>query len=79
MLGESSLLQQLFLEPKTITGIGRLLALVPLLLSISIVYKTIRCRKLTSIPLASLGLTATILAGMLLVGGVLLVTYKLLA
>lgn len=75
----SGLFESLFLQPKIITGMGRLLMLVPLLFSIAVVYKTIRCQKLSSIPLASLGLTLMILAGMMLVGVVLLVSFRLLA
>lgn len=72
-------LHDLFIKPKLITGVGRLLMLIPLTLSISIVYKTIRCRTAASIPLASLTLCIMILAGMLLVGAILLVTYRILA
>lgn len=75
----AGLFESLFLQPKIITGMGRLLMLVPLLFSIAVVYKTIRCPKLSSIPLASLGLTLMILAGMMLVGVVLLVSFRLLA
>jgi hypothetical protein len=47
-------LEALFVRPIQISGIGRLAMLLPLTLSVSIVYKTIRCRRLRSVPLASL-------------------------
>ncbi|MCA9254302.1 MAG: hypothetical protein KDA33_01635 [Phycisphaerales bacterium] len=62
-----------------IRGVGRLLMLVPLILSVSIVYKTIRCVDLKKIPLASIKLCVMILAGMLAIGFSLFVTFKLLA
>ncbi len=72
-------LHYLFIQPKTINGSARLLMLVPLALSISIVYKTIRCRDLKSIPLAAAGLCAMILVGMFAVGAFLLLTFRWLA
>lgn len=72
-------LHYLFVQPKTISGIGRLLMLLPLALSISIVYKTIRCKSLSAVPWASLTLTVMIVVGMLLVGSALLLTYETLA
>jgi len=77
MLAE--LLQSLFIKPAEITGIGRLAMLLPLTLSISIVYKTIRCERLRVIPAASLTLCFTIFAGMMLIGVVLLLVFRLLA
>lgn len=75
----SEYLPDLFIEPMRITGIGRLLMLVPLALSISIVYKTIRCDRLSAVPAASLSLCFLIVAGMLLIGVFLLVLFLLLA
>ncbi|MBK8268421.1 MAG: hypothetical protein IPK83_09020 [Planctomycetes bacterium] len=75
----ANILHDLFIEPKIITGQGRLLMLLPLAMSISIVYKTIRCQKLSAVPLASLSLCITIVVGMLLVGAALLLTYEFLA
>ncbi|MCG8405880.1 MAG: hypothetical protein MI923_11860 [Phycisphaerales bacterium] len=69
----------LFVKPIPITGTGRLLMLVPLALMVSVVYRTIRCERLRSVPLASLSLCFMIVTGMLLIGVVLLAAYHLLA
>ncbi len=74
-----SLLRDLFVEPAQIRGIGRLLMLVPLTLMVSVVYKTIRCERLASVPMASLSMTFTIVTLMLLIGALLLVAFRLLA
>jgi hypothetical protein len=42
--------QSLFVQPIPITGFGRLGMLLPLALSISIIYKTIRCDHISQIP-----------------------------
>lgn len=68
-----------FVRPIPITGIGRLLMLVPLALMVSIVYKTIRCERLRSVPLASVSLCFMIVTGMMLIGVFLLAAYHLLA
>lgn len=70
---------ELFVRPVTITGLWRLGMLVPLTLSISIVYKTMRCEKLSSVPAASLVLCLMILTCMGLIGVVLLGAFRLLA
>ena len=54
--------------PIPLTGLQRLLLLIPLCLSISIVYKTTRCARLGDIPLATLALWLTIIGGMVGVG-----------
>jgi hypothetical protein len=72
-------LHSLFVRPMTITGIWRLGMLVPLALSISIVHKTVHCRRLASIPFASLKLCFMIVAGMLLIGGALLAIFQIWA
>lgn len=72
-------LSSLFVQPVSISGIGRLAMLVPLTLSISLVYKTMRCERLSSIPLASVILTIMILVTMGLIGLVLLILFRLLA
>ncbi|MBN2561814.1 MAG: hypothetical protein JXQ75_12875 [Phycisphaerae bacterium] len=71
--------QALFVKPISITGIGRLAMLVPLALSISIVYKTIRCERLRSVTMASLTLCLMIVFFMMLIGVVLLIVFRLLA
>lgn len=53
--------------------------LLPLALSISIVYKTMRCDRLASIPVASVILTFMIVSVMGLIGVVLLLFFRLLA
>ena len=62
------LLHKVFVEPMQITGIWRLAMLAPLALSISIVYKAMRCERLQAVPVASLTLTATIIVVMMLIG-----------
>ncbi|HKQ47386.1 MAG TPA: hypothetical protein VJZ71_04905 [Phycisphaerae bacterium] len=73
------LLQSLFVKPIPVTGLGRLGMLLPLVLSISIVYKTIRCDRVSQIPAASLFLCFTILVCMGLIGVFLLAMFNLLA
>ena len=60
-------------------GFQRLLLLIPLCLSISLVYKTTRCERLGDIPLATLALWATIVGGMVGVGGFMWLAFMLLA
>lgn len=72
-------LSTLFIKPVSIAGISRLAMLVPLTLSISIVYKTIRCRRLGSIPLASLTLCFTIVLAMMLIGVLLWMVFLVAA
>jgi hypothetical protein len=72
------LLAALFLEPVRIAGGSRLLLLLPLAASVSVVYKTIRCDNLSEVPLESLRLWATIVTGMLAVGVALLLGFRLL-
>ncbi len=72
-------LSSLFVQPISITGFGRLAMLFPLALSISVVYKTMRCERLATIPIASLVLCFMILACMGLIGVVLMLIFHLLA
>jgi hypothetical protein len=72
-------LSHLFVDPIEIRGIGRLLMLAPLIFSVSLVYKTIRCRDLRQVPLAAAKLCIMILCGMMAIGVSLLVTFHLLA
>jgi hypothetical protein len=51
-----------------VSGIARPALLLPLSLSIAIVYKTTRCETLREIPLAALALWITIVVGMYAVG-----------
>jgi hypothetical protein len=75
----AGILAALFVQPIEIRGIARIGMLLPLALSIAIVYKTIRCRELKSIPLASLGLCAMIVSTMLLIGLMLLVASNIMS
>ncbi len=61
------------------TGRGRLLMLLPLVLAISIVHKTLRQPKLSDVPLSVLALWATIVAGMIGLGVGLLLVYRVFA
>jgi hypothetical protein len=65
--------------PVSLTGLQRLLLLVPLCLSISVVYKATRCERLSEIPLAVLALWATIVGGMVGVGALMWAAFVLLA
>jgi len=59
-----NLLATMFIEAITVTGRWRMALIVPLCLAIAIVYKTIRCKKLSAIPRAVGPLWITILLGM---------------
>ncbi|MCH7721250.1 MAG: hypothetical protein IH988_09740 [Planctomycetes bacterium] len=58
----------LFSSPIMLSGMQRTLLILPLCLSISVVYKTIRCERLADMPVAALGLWMTIILGMYAVG-----------
>ena len=64
--------------PVQLSGMQRLLLLVPLCLSISIVYKTTRCARFGEVPLATLALSLTILGGMIGVGVFMWLAFVLL-
>ena len=57
----------------------RLLLILPLCLSIAIVYKTTRCDKLREVPVAALVLWGTIVVGMYAVGVGLWLLYSIMA
>ena len=59
---------QLFVTPVALTGVGKLLLMFPLCLSIAIVYKATRCERLQELPRAVLSLWITIVVGMFSVG-----------
>lgn len=69
----------LFVQPIQITGIGQLIMLAPLTLCISIVYKTMRCERMSQVPLASLILCLLILLVMGFIGLLLLIVFQLFA
>jgi hypothetical protein len=58
-------------------GRSRLLMILPLVLAISIVHKTLKQPKMSDLPLAVLALWATIVGGMIGLGVGLLVIYRL--
>jgi len=63
MLGLETLLAAIFLEPFNLDG-NRLGFLLPLCLSIAVVYKTTKVRDLRDMPLAATLLFLTIIGGM---------------
>ncbi len=68
----------LFTTAVQLTGIQRSLLMLPLCLSIAIVYKTTRCDKLGDIPVATLILWITIVLGMYAVGLGLWVAFQIM-
>ncbi len=64
----SAVLAGLFATPIMLTGIQHALLLLPLSMSVAVVYKTSRCEHVRQIPLASLVLCVTIVLGMYAVG-----------
>jgi len=69
----------LFTTSLQITGPQRLLLMLPLCLSIAVVYKTTRCEAVRDIPGSALVLWLTIVLGMLAVGFGFWVLYAILA
>ena len=69
----------LFLDPIPLSGIQRAALLLPICLSISVVYRTIKTPDLRDIPKTSLALWVTIVVGMWLVALTLWVVYLLFA
>lgn len=67
------------LQPVTLSRTQQMLMLLPLCLSISVVYKTTKCASLAEIPLAALVSWVTIVIGMYAVGAALLLAYHWLA
>jgi hypothetical protein len=69
----------LFVDPIPLNGIQRALLLLPICLSIALVYKTIKCTHVGEIAVAALRLWGTIVAGMWAVAVTLWILYQLLA
>jgi hypothetical protein len=67
------------LHPVTLSRTQQMLMLLPLCLSISVVYKTTKCATLAEIPVAALVSWVTIVIGMYAVGAALLMLYHWLA
>lgn len=61
-----------------LSGWSRLALMLPLTAAIALVYKSVKCRTVREIPLASLTLWVTIVIGMYVVGIGLMITYELL-
>lgn len=59
---------ELFVTGIRLTSVQRMAMMLPLCLSVAIVYKTTRCDRLRDVPLAVLGLWITIVLGMYAVG-----------
>ncbi len=72
-------LATLFLDPIPLTGGQRAALLLPICLSISVVYRTIKTPNLRDIPKTSLVLCGTIFLGMWVVAFTLWVVYLLFA
>ncbi len=73
-----SALAGLFTTAVELTGIQRLLLMLPLCLSIAIIYKTTRCENLREVPVAALALWITIVLGMYAVGLGLWVAFEIM-
>lgn len=69
----------LLTTPGSLLGWQHMLMLVPLCLSISVVYKTLRCERLSEIPVASVALCVTIVGSMYAVGVGVWLLYMILA
>jgi len=72
-------LATIFVTAMELSGAQRLMLMWPLCLSIAIVYKTLRCQKLSEIPAASLVLWGAIVFGLYAVGAGLWGLYQFLA
>ena len=66
------------LHPVELTKFQQMLLLLPLCLTVSVVYKTTKCDDVREIPLASVVSWITIVIGMYAVGAALLLAYHLL-
>lgn len=75
----TDVLAALFVTPIHLTGIGRLMLMLPLCLAISIIYKATRCDRLEEIPGAVASLWVTIVIGMFAVGVGLWAFYLIMA
>jgi hypothetical protein len=65
-----------FLTPVSLSRTQQMLLLLPLCLTISLVYKTTKCENVRQIPLATLVSFVTIVVGMYAVGIALLLIYE---
>lgn len=74
-----TILATLLKDPMMLTRMQQMVLLLPLCLSISVVYKTTKCRTLRELPLAALVSWITIVVGMYAVGAALFLLYHLVA
>ena len=74
-----AVLANLFIAAVTLGGAERQMLMLPICLSIAIVYKTTRCENLREVPVAALILWGTIVVGMYAVGVGLWVLYSIMA
>jgi len=77
--GFCSVIGQFMVTPLPLTGVQRALLILPLCLSISIVYKATRLQRMRDLPIASGTLWLTIVTGMYAVGIGLWLLYSLMA
>ncbi|MFO0974539.1 MAG: hypothetical protein U1A27_14030 [Phycisphaerae bacterium] len=78
MSGAGRLLATLLLDPVPIAHGARLALLLPLAASVAVVYKSIRVDAVRELPRAAAALWVTIVGGMLGVGVMLYVAFRLL-
>ncbi len=74
----TSVVAGLFTSAVELTGVQRLLLMLPLCLSIAIIYKATRCENLRDVPVAALVLWITIVLGMYAVGLGLWVAFEIM-
>jgi hypothetical protein len=67
-----------FTSTVSLTGTQRFLLMLPLCLSIAVVYKTIRCSDLRDVPVAAAVLWVTIVVGMFAVGAGLWLAFTIM-
>ena len=72
-----SFLAAIFTTGLDLSGRQRFLLLLPLCLSIAVVYKATRCEKIPELPMAALLLWITIVLGMFGVGAALWVVFTI--
>jgi Ca2+/Na+ antiporter len=68
-----------FIHPVELTRWHQILLLIPLCLSVSVVYKTTKCERVRDITLAALGSWLTVVVGMFGLGAALVLLYHWLA
>ena len=66
-----------FRDAIALSGVGRMLLILPLCLAIAVVYKTLHCNNLARVPRASVALCITIVVGMYSVGVALWLAFML--